>query len=77
MNAWETTTEDIEHVLDAHNLNIDAEEIFDKLDHYDIEDSALWGDEMDEQSVYALQEIEHQLIQLGYLPEGTETKFNL
>ena len=76
--AWETTVEDVETVLNAHGLDLDADEVHGQLNHDDIEDSALWGDEIEEQTNYAYQEIEHQLITtLGHLPAGTETKFPL
>jgi len=74
--AWETTVEDVDTVLRAHNLDLDADEIHDQLDKDDVEDAALFGDTTEQQTNYAYQEIEHQLIvSLGHLPEGTETKF--
>lgn len=74
--AWETTAEDIQQVLDAHDLDLSADDIHDDLNHDDIEDAALFADELDDQQRYALQEIEHQLIGMGHLPEGTSTKFS-
>ena len=75
--AWETTVEDVETVLNAHGLTeLDADEVHGNLSHDDIEDAALFGDSTEEQTTYAYQEIEHQLITtLGHLPVGTETKF--
>lgn len=75
--AWETTVEDIETVLNAHNLDLDADDVHGQLDHDDIEDAALYADEMEKQTTHAYQEIEFQLIKLNYLPEGTATKFPL
>ena len=73
--AWETTVDDVETVLNEHGLDLDADEIHEALNHDDIEDAALFADEMELQTTYAFQEVEHQLISMGHLPEGTETKF--
>lgn len=52
--AWETTAEDIQQVLDAHDLDLSADDIHDDLNHDDIEDAALFADELDDQQRYAL-----------------------
>ena len=72
--AWETTVEDVETVLNAHGLDLDAEEIHEELDKDAVEDAALYADEMEEQSRLALQEIEFQLRQKGHITTE-ETKF--
>ncbi len=45
-----------------------AEALFDDLDHDAIEDAALAGDDMGEQTDYAFDEIERQLEAAGELP---------
>jgi len=73
--TWETTIEDVERVLEAHGLDqLDVVEVHDELDKDAIEDAALYGDEMEEQTYYALQEIEFQLRQQGHITTET-TKF--
>jgi len=63
--AFEITTDDVEIVIDRHNLEIptgaDIETLFDRLDTDAIEHEALRGDSMDEQTDLAHAEILKQL----------------
>lgn len=64
-NAWETTDEDIINVL--HTMNIKNPEIFvehviTKLDLFKVEKAALKGNDIDEQTNYAYEEIKEQII---------------
>lgn len=47
----------------------EAERWFEELDASLVEDAALYGNDMDEQTNYALDEIERQLVNLGYLQD--------
>lgn len=63
-NAWETTTDDVLNVI--HSIGKKAtgdkvQEILDNLDQFSIEDAALNGDSMDEQTKYAYEEIKNQI----------------
>jgi len=63
-NAWETTSEDVENALKQVGIIVDedkSEELHEKLDMEAIEEAALWGDEMEEQTDYAYEEIVKQL----------------
>lgn len=63
-NAWETTNDDVKIVLDRHNVKVSEErlnEIGDMLNMDEIESAALYGDDMDEQTERAYEEIEKQL----------------
>lgn len=65
-NAWETTTEDVLNVI--HDMGRKAtsekvEEIMEELDQFSIEDAALNGDSLDEQTRYAYEEIKRQIIE--------------
>ena len=73
--AFEVTVDDVENVLNKHNLGHDAEEIHGSLDHDALEEAALWGDDMDEQTNYACQEIEKQLKEMGFLGHNVVTLF--
>jgi hypothetical protein len=75
--AFEVTVDDVENVLNKHKLELelDADTIHGELDHDALEEAALWGDDMDEQTNYACQEIEKQLKEMGYLGENVETKY--
>jgi len=69
-NAWETTLEDIAQVLDQTCSNTDPKEVFDILDNedlYRIEESALEGDDMDEQTFYAYEMIRLILEEKGFI----------
>lgn len=63
--AFEITTDDVEIVIDANDLQIpagaDVESLFDELDTDVIEHEALRGDSMDEQTELAHAEILKQL----------------
>ena len=63
-NAWETTSEDVENALGQVGIIVDedkSEELHEKLDMEAIEEAAFWGDEMEEQTNYAYEEIVKQL----------------
>ena len=69
-NAWETTLEDVKIVLDQSGSNRDPKEVFDILDNedlYRIEESALEGDDMDEQTFYAYEMIRLILEEKGFI----------
>jgi enamine deaminase RidA (YjgF/YER057c/UK114 family) len=73
--AFEISVEDVGNVLDAHRIGYDADELHGNLDHDAIEEAALWGDNMEEQTNYAYQEIEKQLKEIGLLGVSIESKF--
>jgi len=78
--AWETTQEDVAHVLRTHGIEIGLDsdrliELYASLDTRAVEQAALWGNDMDTQTKYARQEIERQLREAGVLPASGETKF--
>jgi hypothetical protein len=78
--AWETTNEDVATVLRVHNVNLrqnKLEEVSTNLDFDAIEQAALAGDEIDEQTNYAYQEIEDQLIEAKVLPENVQRKWKI
>lgn len=62
--AFEITTDDVEIVLRRMGRTDDPDEIFDQLDCGAIEKAALYGDDMDEQTRYAYEEIETQIKEL-------------
>lgn len=75
--AYEITEEDVENVLRSNwasggntngkTLSSIASEIFPQLDYEKIEDAALFGDNLDEQTDYANDEIARQLREMGVL----------
>jgi hypothetical protein len=79
MNAFAISEDDIENVLwsnenrilhaEASDIPRLASEIFPMLDFQLIEDAALYGNSMEEQTDYALDEIKRQLIDLKILDE--------
>lgn len=73
--AFEVTPDDVANVLNAHNIDKDADDIHGQLDHDALEEAALWGDDIDEQTNYACQEIEKQLKEMGILGHNVETKY--
>ena len=76
-HAYEVTEEDVENVLRSNSLAVAntngksfesiANEVFPQLDFQLIEEAALAGDELDEQTDYANDEIARQLRQIGIL----------
>lgn len=76
-HAYEVTEEDVENVLRSNSLAVAntngksfesmANEIFPQLDFQLIEEAALAGDELDEQTDYANDEIARQLREIGIL----------
>lgn len=75
--AWETTTEDVATVLDAHGIEYSAEQLNEwhcDLDHDFIEDSLLNYCSMNAQTNSMLMDIEDQLMEEGVIPKG-EKKF--
>lgn len=84
--AFGITEEDVESVLRAHSLQVAntngasfesmAAGIFSSLNQAEIEKAALHGNDLDQQTVYAHQDIARQLRQLGVLEplkDGTDT----
>ena len=80
--AWETTTQDISTVLERWDITKgegELERLLDRLDHDEIEKSALsalYGDDLDDQINYAYGEIELQLVQMGVLPNTDVRHFD-
>lgn len=76
-NAYEPTEEDVENVLRSNSLFVAntngksfesiANEIFPQLDFERIEEAALFGDDLDQQTDYANDEIARQLREIGIL----------
>ncbi len=75
--AYQTTEEDVENVLRSNSLAVAitngksfesiANEVFGNLDFDLIEQAALFGDDLDEQTDYANDEIARQLREMGIL----------
>jgi hypothetical protein len=75
--AYQVTEEDVENVLRFHSLSVAntngksfesiANEVFSDLDADRIETAALYGNDLDEQTGYANDEIAIQLRELGIL----------
>lgn len=70
--AWETTVDDVRTAIERYNGYSCADvkfvqECYDDLSFEEIEDAVLHGDDMDEQTEYARQEIIRQLIDCGHL----------
>lgn len=59
--GFEITVDDVATVLDRMGLVEDAEEYFEQIDHDRVEAAALYGNDMDEQTAYAYDEIEIQI----------------
>jgi len=67
-HAWEVTSEDIEHVLRAHNSDLsNLSEIVDDFDTDGIEDAILNYDTMEDQVNCMHSEIEDILIKDGHI----------
>lgn len=76
-SAYQVTEDDVENVLRSNALSVAntmgksfesiANEIFGNLDFDLIEQAALFGDDLDEQTDYANDEIARQLRELGIL----------
>lgn len=76
-NAFEVTEMDVENVLRSNSLAVAntngksfesiANEVFGNLDFDLIEQAALYGDDLDEQTDYANDEIARQLREMGIL----------
>ena len=65
-NAWETTDEDIINVINDMDKKASEDkvhEILNNLNQFNIEDAALNGDDIDEQTKYAYKEIKKQIIE--------------
>ena len=75
--GFQISEEDIENVLFSNqeyllysedtDLRQLADELFSILDFQQIEDAAMYGDTLDEQTSYAVDEIKRQLIELKVL----------
>lgn len=68
--AWETTDEDVANVLSrlhpSRTYTVkETIQILGNLDHNKIEKAALYGNDIDEQTNYAYDEIEKQLKKMG------------
>lgn len=66
-NAWEVTPEDVMQALDNLQIPYDedkVDEVLDLLDLDRVEKEALRGDDMNEQTEYALREIEDQILNM-------------
>ena len=62
--AWEVTVEDIEKVLESHNSDKDADDVFDSFtQHLRVEKAVLWYQNFDDQMEASLDEIEDILIE--------------
>lgn len=76
-NAYQATEEDVENVLRSNSLTVAntmgksfesiANEVFGNLDFDLIEQAALYGDNLDEQTDYANDEIARQLREMGVM----------
>lgn len=76
-NAYQATEEDVENVLRSNSLAVAntmgksfesiANEVFGNLDFDIIQQAALYGDDLDEQTGYAYDEIARQLREMGIL----------
>lgn len=70
-SAWETTPEDVGIVLSRHGIHVTDEElddIHDQLDFDAIEDGVLYYTDFGDQVDSMLDDVETQLMELGYLP---------
>ena len=77
--AWETTVDDVQLVLDAHDVPYDEDkldELHNGLDHDEIEDRILAYTDMDDQTAAMMSYIEDEFISEGIVPAGPK-KFNL
>jgi hypothetical protein len=63
--AFEITEEDVLNVLRRNNVKADPAACLGLLDTGSIEKAALYGDDIDQQTEYAYQEIEKQLKDKG------------
>ena len=62
--AWETTTDDLDCVLNRNGMECDQgtlNSLMDLIDYDEVAKAALEGKEIDEQMIYAYDEIEKQL----------------
>jgi hypothetical protein len=63
-NAWEITTDDVLNVAHEMGMKLTTEEtekIYNDLDHFLIEEAALNGKDLEEQTDYAYEEIKRQI----------------
>ena len=75
--AFGISSDDVLLVAHRTGLNVSdeqAQEWFDGLDHDAVEKSALYGQDMDQQIDYALDEIQRQLEDLGHLPAQQKSR---
>ena len=69
-NAWETTTDDVQTVLEAHGVSLSyeqLEEIHGSLDHEDIQSGVLYFVTMEVQTQSMLSDIEDHLMREGII----------
>lgn len=77
--AWETTMDDFNTVLQAHGLNLSANEknkLFDELDTDAIEEGVLYYTDMDDQTNSMLDDIENFLIEKELVPAANKKFFS-
>jgi hypothetical protein len=65
--AFEITPEDVQNVLHKNNKKADPDTLYALLDTAAVEKAALYGNDIEEQTQYAYDEIERQLKQEGRL----------
>jgi len=71
--AWETTVDDVQLVLDAHDVDHDEDkldELHDGLDHDEIEDRILQYTDMEDQTAAMMSYIEDEFMSDGVIPKG-------
>ena len=70
-SAFEISVEDVMQVCSEHGREVtyeEAEKLYDGLDRVKITEAALHGDEMEQQTDYAYDEIGCQLREKNFLP---------
>jgi ribosomal protein L12E/L44/L45/RPP1/RPP2 len=73
MTAWETTTDDINIVLNAYGVKVSEaklQEIHGDLDHDDIEAGVMYYDTIEVQTASMLSDIEDHLMAAEIIPNG-------
>lgn len=69
-SAFEITVEDVMQVCSENDKEVsyeEAEKLYDQLDLVKVTEAALHGDEMEQQTDYAYEEIKRQLKELNLL----------
>lgn len=63
-NGFEITIDDVLFVVHKMGKKVtgdQANEIFENLDHFKVEEASMFGDELEQQTFYAYEEIERQI----------------